>query len=99
MSTLEVGRELTIYQVADLRAEWLAAYAGDLQRVDLSRVAEVDASGVQLLAALQRLAVRDGRRLPFIDPSPVLLDTLAVLGASGLVGDASPAAAEEPGDA
>ncbi len=96
MKTLEAARELTIYQVAELKKAWLAAYADGIERVDLSQVAEIDASGAQLLAALWRMAARDGRTLQFVDPSDVLLDVLSLLGAQRLL---QPAAGSPHADA
>ncbi len=80
-----VGPELTIYQVAELRTAWLAAYAAGTRRFDLSSVAEIDGAGVQLLVALWRLGRRDGDAVQLVAPSPAVGDALALAGAAAIV--------------
>lgn len=83
--TLAVGPELTIYQVAELRPAWLAAYAAGTRRFDLSAVAEIDGAGVQLLVALWRLGRRDGDAVQLDTPSAAVNDALALAGAGAIV--------------
>lgn len=80
-----VAPELTIYQVAELRPQWLAAVAGGARRFDLSAVTEIDGAGLQLLAALRRLGQRDGLPLLLVEASAVVQDALGLLGAGHLL--------------
>lgn len=79
---LDLGAEWTIAQAAQHR-EHLLDRLGDGRRelvLDLSRVAEFDSAGVQLLLATARtLAERQGA-LRLAAPSTVVRDALAVLG-------------------
>ena len=84
--TLHAGHELTIYQVAELKPMWLAAWAAGIDGVDVSQVTDIDASGVQLLVALNQMARREGRTLSFSEPSAPLREARAGLGAEAVRG-------------
>lgn len=61
---------MTIYEAMDVHAiflETLAAYKKI--KVDLSEVAEIDSSGLQLMLALKNDAKQQGKKVKFIAPS------------------------------
>ncbi|GAP36080.1 STAS domain-containing protein [Piscinibacter sakaiensis] len=101
MSTaLVLPAELTIYAVGALRAAWLdwldacvAAGEPATAAVDAHAVAEVDAAGVQLIAALARSAGQRGLAWQLADPSPVLRLALAALGCERLADNLTPPSA------
>ncbi|MDC8756454.1 STAS domain-containing protein [Janthinobacterium fluminis] len=77
---LAMAPEMTIYQAAEIRQALLDALAaGGPVAVDLSAVAELDCSGVQLMLAAQRQAGADGVALSWHGHSPAVLEALALL--------------------
>ena len=83
--------ELTIYTAAQTRLElleWLGAApddAGEPFVIDGSAVTEVDGAGVQLLVALSRSLLAQGRRLAIAAPAEALASACVVLGAASLM--------------
>ena len=84
--------ELTIYSVAELRPQWLAALAdgvhsdrgdafdADVCVVDAAAVDQVDAAGVQLLLALARTLSGQQRSLRLVHVSGPLRNACEELG-------------------
>ncbi|MET0384091.1 MAG: STAS domain-containing protein [Burkholderiaceae bacterium] len=85
--------QLTIHNVGDLRAEWLAALADDATEgaVDVAadRVVDVDAAGVQLLVSLSQSLARRARGMRLVEPSAGLAAACAALGLSWLLADSA----------
>lgn len=88
--------EMTIYTVADCHARCLAwaaeppaEAAPEPLCVDAAAVEEVDASAVQLLLALDKSLARQARRLALVNASAVLREACSLLGAGGLLHEAS----------
>jgi ABC-type transporter Mla MlaB component len=61
-----VSGDLTIYHVGEARAALAAHLARGARRFDLSGVAEIDSSGLQLLAALRNSVARTGGEAEFL---------------------------------
>jgi anti-sigma B factor antagonist len=78
MNALSITGEMTIYRAAELKALMAdAAPAGGEIGLDLSQVAEIDCSGVQLLLALRTAVGEDALRL--VRPSAAVAEALGVL--------------------
>lgn len=86
---LVLPSELNIIRVAALRDEWLAwlagLEAGAAPALDGSAVDDVDAAGVQLLAALERSLAARGLGWRLATPSAALCEACRALGLSGLL--------------
>ena len=87
--------DLTIYNVAALRVQWLAlldksgkAAARQFGRFDASAVEQVDAAGLQLLVALSHSLAGRQRRLQIVAPSQALRSACEALGLTELLDDA-----------
>ncbi len=94
---LHLPSELTIYNVAELHAEWIALWGGenaiaqeDEFVVHADQVARIDAAGVQLLMSLRRFIVSRGARPRFADASAMLKASCASLGVFALLGASEP---------
>ncbi len=91
MHTLPLPAELTIYTVCELRTHWLAwlagvvADAGDDASIDASAVDQIDAAGVQLLAALFRSFDAKHLALRVSAASETLRSACATLGMNELL--------------
>jgi anti-sigma B factor antagonist len=70
--------ELTIYRVAELRQELLAALARGVHCYDLSAVTECDSAGLQLLLSLRRSVQAAGGVCRF-EPVPDPVRSIAAL--------------------
>lgn len=69
--------ELTIQHAYANRERLLAVLGGhEAVILDLTRVSEIDASGVQLLVAAQKSAMAAGKRLSLADPSQPVREIL-----------------------
>lgn len=78
---MRIEGELTIYTVAERKAEVLDAFgATDAAAVDLSGVTEIDGAGVQLLMVAQDVARRRGHAVAWTNPSSAAAEALAVAG-------------------
>ena len=77
---LGVEGEMTIYRAPDLKKAFLDALAsGAPIRIDLSRVTEIDTTGVQLLVLVRHLADGRNRDLALVAPSDVVRGVLQSL--------------------
>jgi anti-anti-sigma factor len=85
---LRIEQDLTIYTAAGDR-EALAPHLADCAglEVDLSRVAEIDTAGCQLLLALEQEAARQGKPLRFTGHSRAVLDLLDTYNLAAYFGD------------
>lgn len=97
-SPYTVEPELTIYHVAALRPQWLAAWAAGTRQFDLGQVAEIDGAGAQMLVSLWRMAQRDGESLAFEGAGTGVREALSLFGAAAILA-APQAAATESNDA
>ena len=84
-------QELTIYTAAETREQWLRWWhahgsgAGPTLAVPANAVDSIDGAGLQLLVSLRHLARRHDVVLALQQPSTVLLDVCAALGAASLL--------------
>jgi anti-anti-sigma factor len=73
--------ELGIFTAAATRERLLDALASATDvEIDLSRITEIDSAGVQLMLAAHKEAAALGKRLRFVDCSPVVHDVVALCG-------------------
>lgn len=85
--------ELSIFSATDLLATLRALLASaaaspdapDILRLDATRVAEVDAAGIQLLLSLSNSLLRQGRQLQIEPASAALRQACQRLGAAWLL--------------
>lgn len=77
--------EVTIFQAAQLKANWLAQLDGAAIDLDLSQVADIDTSGMQLLLFLKQVAAQRGLALRLCDPSPAVVEFSGLLGLDPLL--------------
>jgi anti-sigma B factor antagonist len=76
-----IDHDLTIYTAAEIKSKLLDAVAASTSPgIDLSRVAEIDGAGLQLLMLAQREAARLGRRLALVGIGPAVKDVLTLAG-------------------
>lgn len=78
MNPLNLGEELTVYQVRTLRERCLEALNSAQEAkllVELGEVKECDSAGLQLLVSLSQSAARRKLALAFTPPSPALLSS------------------------
>ncbi len=76
-----VTTDMTIYTVAELKPQLLAAINGsDEPRIELSQVAEIDSAGVQLLYLARREAAVAGRKLRISGCTPTVQEILTLVG-------------------
>jgi anti-anti-sigma factor len=84
---VSVEGELTIYRALELKRALLEPLESkNAVEIDLSRVTELDTSGVQLLLLAQRTAAAKELELRFVDPSPAVVEVLALLNVSASLG-------------
>lgn len=82
---VDVGEELTIGRVIELKQQILAALAESENVVlQLADVSAVDAVGIQLLWSAHRSATEGGRRLILEGASSAILEEAAALGVPSL---------------
>ncbi len=85
---LRIEGEMTIYNAAALKPELLGALAqSSALEVDLSRVIEIDAAGVQLLILAKKEALEAGRTLTLIQHSEPVLSAFELMGLVGWFND------------
>jgi anti-anti-sigma factor len=83
--TVRAEGELTIYEVARLKDQWLGRLgAAPAFELDLGGVTEIDGAGLQLLVHLQREAQRSGCTLRLLAPSPAVIEAFDLCGLAGL---------------
>jgi anti-sigma B factor antagonist len=85
---LVIEGEMTISRAAELKQILLpACIAGMEVEIDLSRVSEIDASGLQLMVAVKLESIARGAQLKFIGHSAAVQDALELSGLGGFFGD------------
>ena len=85
---LLLEEDLTIYHAAAHKGLLLEALsAHDVVEVDLSRVGEMDTSGVQLLMLFKREALRLGKEGRLVGHSPAVRDVIDFLQLAARLGD------------
>jgi len=83
--------DVDIYAAEALWPQLLAGLrASPVLELDLSAVSLIDTTGLQILAQLQRTAVREGRSLRLIAHSPAAAEAIEFLGLAPLFGDPLP---------
>ena len=82
-----VEGELTIYHAMELKRALLEPLESkNAVEIDLSRVTELDTSGVQLMLLAQRTAAAKELELRFVDHSPAVVEVLALLNLGASLG-------------
>ena len=82
---LDGGETLTIYTVETVAATWRAALVPPRPTVvDLSRIAQCDTLGLQLLWATKRTVETAGARVTWSNPSPAVLGAAEAIGCENL---------------
>ncbi len=83
-----LGDELNIYTASELKEELLNLLedAKELE-IDLSKVAEMDSAGLQILIMLKREAERQDKQLHMLNHSQVVFEVFELLDVSSLFGD------------
>ena len=80
--------DMTIYAAASLKEKLLGALKGASRlQVDLSRVAEVDTAGMQLLVLAKREALAAGKTLRLVGHSAATLDAIDLFALGAYFGD------------
>lgn len=80
--------EMTIYRANELKQELLDRIAGNQEiDVDLSRVTEIDSSGLQLMVLAKLEAAIRSKVLRFDGHSPAVMDILDLSDLAGFFGD------------
>jgi anti-anti-sigma factor len=93
---LALDEEMTIYRAAEIRLVLLAALEqGTPLALDLSPVAEIDTSGVQLLLAARRHAAASGVALTLCGQSTAVEEAFSLLGLAIGVPGGAPTAGNE----
>ena len=85
---LAIQENMTIYQAQAQKDLLLSALAGtDSLELDLSRVAEIDTAGLQILMLVKREAARGGMSLAISGHSSAVRQTLDFCNLVGAFGD------------
>lgn len=85
---LLLEEDLTIYHAATQKPQLLEALAAhDGVEVDLSKVAEMDTSGVQMLMLFKREAQRLGKQGRLVGHSPAVREVIDFLHLAAWLGD------------
>jgi len=79
LEPMRLDGEFTVQVAAEYKVLLLAALAdGDEVTLDLSGVSELDTAGLQLLLLMKREAGQFGKILRLTEPSPAVLEVLAL---------------------
>ena len=85
---LAIEGELTIFRVAELKEVIMPAISLSQEvEVDLSRVSDIDAAGLQLMISAKLEAWEHSKTLHFIGHSATVTDAIDLCGLSGFFGD------------
>ncbi len=80
--------EMTIYAVSNLREQIIPAVAEHEEiEIDLSRVTEIDAAGVQLMVAAKLEAILRSKTLRYVGHSKAVLDIIDLCDLGSFFGD------------
>jgi anti-anti-sigma factor len=92
LQPMVIEGEFTIFSAQALKEQLLAGFDQRQEiALDLSRVTEMDSSGLQLLIAAKREAAARQQSLHFCAPSQAVLDILNLCGLSEELGETAPA--------
>lgn len=84
MNTLSIdaGAELNIVHAAELRQSWISLMEAEHDAIDIdaSSVQEIDSAGLQLLLALHKGCLQQGKSLRLKAPSRAVRDVLEIFG-------------------
>lgn len=72
--------EYTMYRAAELHGELKAQLEAGARRFDLSRIAEIDSAGLQLLIAVHASALASGRPAALVAPADCVREACLTLG-------------------
>lgn len=85
---LAIAEDLTIYQALELKQRLTSALAESaLLELDLSQVAEIDTSGLQLLILAKREAARLDKDMRIVAHSPSVRQTIDLCNLGAFFGD------------
>lgn len=85
---MAIDRDMTIYHAEALKGELLHGLAqGPVLELDLSRVAEIDTSGIQLLILAKRESQRQDKELRIVAHSPAVSELMDFFNIAGFFGD------------
>ena len=88
---ITLGEDLTIYNAGAVKKQFLDALhalaANEALELDLSQVAEIDTSGVQLLILAKRESLRHKRSLRIVAHSPAVHDAIDFFDLASYFGD------------
>lgn len=95
---LALGGELTIYAAAELKGRLLERLAqSDAVEIDLSRVSDIDTSGLQLLILAKRYAEAKHKDMQLVGHSAPVLALLELYNLAAFFGDPLVLTASERG--
>ncbi len=85
---MAIAQEMTIYHAEALKAELLAGLTrSEAVELDLSQVAEIDTSGIQLLMLAKRESQKQGKTLSIVAHSPAVQELFDFYNLAGFFGD------------
>ncbi|MEW6563646.1 MAG: STAS domain-containing protein [Pseudomonadota bacterium] len=85
---LAIEGEVTIYRAIELKEQILAAVAGAGEvEIDLSRVTEMDSSGLQIMVAAKLESILRGHRLSFSGHTQAVQQVIDLCELGGFFGD------------
>ncbi len=85
---MAIAQDMTIYHAETLKDELLAGLNGAAAvELDLSQVAEIDTSGIQLLMLVKRESQKQGKTLAIVAHSPAVQELLDFYNLAGFFGD------------
>lgn len=94
--SVALDQDLTIYHAQEHRRVLLEAVAETQAiEVDLSRVAEIDTAGLQVLLLTKRECMAAGKEMRILAPSAAVQEVLAFLNLAEFLGDPQPLPARE----
>lgn len=94
---LPIEGEMTIFLVQELREAILPMIAGnDEIEIDLSRVTEVDAAGMQLMVSAKLDAILCGKTLRYSQHSQAVMDMIDLCALGSFFGDQVVISSETP---
>ena len=85
---MSIEQDMTIYHAENLKTELLAGLAHSAAfELDLSQVAEIDTSGIQLLMLAKRESQKQGKTLAIVAHSPAVQELLDFYNLAAFFGD------------
>lgn len=88
VNRVAVSHDLTIYHAETLKKELLDQLArSQVLELDLSRVADIDTSGIQLLMLAKRESAKQQREMRIVAHSPAVSELIDFYNIAGYFGD------------